>query len=386
MSDNIYDIIGKLDGLGSKSNPVSTSAEPVYENVDPKDITASVNSMMDKYENFLIEEKAKKSQDQKDDDIARGEPEVVKLLNKARLERPTAASDMEAFAYQMVKANKELEKAQADNDEQEKKIADLDAKVVALSTAKPAAVQAPTPAPAVTAQPTAAAPTTAPAARPSATILRMPTPTTAEVPAQAPAEVPSQAPATAEVPGKSAKSANVDSQVSLIRKGTDPGRGQQPIDPAQAVVGPKEEPKKSNVIKGKFGKPQSAVTADPLQRMFGESVNKGKNMLKENIQMLIEYREGDPQLALFNWNTLINAWKKRQPKIDLDFAGKSLTICKEQMYGILSEFATDQNAERRMQRVEDILSSHDATVQFMMLPRVKKFINNIHNLKRTILY
>jgi hypothetical protein len=60
MSDNIYDIIGKLNGLGSKSNPVSTSAESVYENVDPKDITASVNSMMDKYENFLIEEKSKK--------------------------------------------------------------------------------------------------------------------------------------------------------------------------------------------------------------------------------------------------------------------------------------------------------------------------------------
>ena len=65
MSDNIYDIIGKLNGLGSKSNPVSTSAEPVYENVDPKDITASVNSMMDKYQNFLVEEKAKKTQKRK---------------------------------------------------------------------------------------------------------------------------------------------------------------------------------------------------------------------------------------------------------------------------------------------------------------------------------
>ena len=224
MSDNIYDIIGKLNGLGSKSNPVSTSAEPVYENVDPKDITASVNSMMDKYQNFLVEEKAKKSQDQKDDDIARGEPEVVKLLNKARLERPTAASDMEAFAYQMVKANKELEKAQAANDEQEKKIADLDAKVVALSTAKPVPVQAPTPAPAVTAQPTAAAPTTAPAVRPSATILRMPTPATAEVPAQAPAEVPVQTTAQDEVPAVTAqtkKDAEVKGDQELaITKGT----------------------------------------------------------------------------------------------------------------------------------------------------------------------
>jgi hypothetical protein len=216
----------------------------------------------------------------------------------------------------------------------------------------------------------------------------MPTPATAEVPTQA--EVPAQAPATAEVPaevpvtvakGKSAKSANVDSQVPLIRQGKDLGRGQQTkVDPIQAVTGSELEKEKSakqgaEVIDIKTSKKyvDPAFALEPTGT--DESVNKGKNMLRENIEMLTEYREGDPQLALFNWNTLINAWKKRQPKIDLDFAGKSLTIWKEQMYGILSEFATDQNAERRMQRVEDILSSHDATVQFMMLPRVKKFIN-----------
>jgi hypothetical protein len=39
------------------------------------------------------------------------------------------------LAYQMVKANKELEKANAANDEQETKIADLQAKVSASPTA-----------------------------------------------------------------------------------------------------------------------------------------------------------------------------------------------------------------------------------------------------------
>jgi hypothetical protein len=195
MSNGIYEILGKLNGLKPKDNPVSMSAEPVYESIDPQDITPAVDSLEEKYQNFLAEETAKRSQ-QKDAEISRGEPEIVKLLNKARLERPSAASDTEALAYQMVKANKELEKANAANDEQETKIADLQAKVSASPTAKSAPAAQPTPAP--VAQPTAAAPTTAPAARPSATILRMPTPATAEVPTTA--KVPATAPATAEVP------------------------------------------------------------------------------------------------------------------------------------------------------------------------------------------
>ena len=240
MSNGIYDILGKLNGLKPKDNPVSMSAEPVYESIDPQDITPAVDSLEEKYQNFLAEETAKRSQ-QKDAEISRGEPEIVKLLNKARLERPSAASDTEALAYQMVKANKELEKANAANDEQETKIADLQTKVGASPTAvAPAAV--PTQAPTV--QPTAVTPT-APAAKPSATILRMPTPATAEVPTQA--EVPAQAPATAEVPaevpvtvakGKSAKSANVDSQVPLIRQGNDLGRGQQPASTTPTTFEP----------------------------------------------------------------------------------------------------------------------------------------------------
>jgi hypothetical protein len=144
MSNGIYDILGKLNGLQPKDNPVSMSAEPVYESIDPQDITLAVGSLEEKYQNFLAEEKAKKSQSQKDADLTRGEPEIVKLVHKARLERPTAASDAEALAYQMVKANKELQKANAANDEQEKKITDLDAKVSALSTAEPAPAVVPT--------------------------------------------------------------------------------------------------------------------------------------------------------------------------------------------------------------------------------------------------
>jgi hypothetical protein len=222
MSNGIYDILGKLNGLKPKDNPVSMSAEPVYESIDPQDITPAVDSLEEKYQNFLAEETAKRSQ-QKDAEISRGEPEIVKLLNKARLERPSAASDTEALAYQMVKANKELEKANAANDEQETKIADLQAKVSASPTAKSAPAVQPTPAP--VAQPTAAAPTTAPAARPSATILRMPTPATAEVPAQAPAtaKVPVQTTAQDKVPADTAQTKDTKDTGDTAKTQGDPG-------------------------------------------------------------------------------------------------------------------------------------------------------------------
>ena len=203
MSDNIYDIIDKLNGLGPKDNPVSMSAEPVYESIDPDDIAPAVNSLMGKYEDFLVEEKAKKSQSQKDADVTRGDPELTKLYQKARLERPTAASDDEALAYQVVKANKELAKATAANDEQEQKIADLDAKVTALSTAKPAPVATPSPISAPVAQPTAAAPA-APAARPTAPVLRMPTSTAEPKPTEVPATTAEPVAKPAEVPAPAA--------------------------------------------------------------------------------------------------------------------------------------------------------------------------------------
>jgi hypothetical protein len=224
MSNGIYEILGKLNGLKPKDNPVSMSAEPVYESIDPQDITPAVDSLEEKYQNFLAEETAKRSQ-QKDAEISRGEPEIVKLLNKARLERPSAASDTEALAYQMVKANKELEKANAANDEQEIKIADLQAKVSASPTAKSAPAAQPTPTPAPVAQPTAAAPTTAPAVRPSATILRMPTPATAEVPAQAPAtaEVPVQTTAQDKVPADTAQTKDTKDTGDTAKTQGDPG-------------------------------------------------------------------------------------------------------------------------------------------------------------------
>ena len=56
MSNNIYDILGKLNSLKSAETPVETAKEPVYESVDAKgDIMEAVRSLVEKYEGFKKE-------------------------------------------------------------------------------------------------------------------------------------------------------------------------------------------------------------------------------------------------------------------------------------------------------------------------------------------
>ena len=87
MSNNIYDILGKLDGLTPKANPVST-AEPIYESVDPRgDIMSAVTQLEERFMGFK-EAKAKRKEPSVEvpaDDLTRSaDPDVVKLATKAR--------------------------------------------------------------------------------------------------------------------------------------------------------------------------------------------------------------------------------------------------------------------------------------------------------------
>ena len=57
MSNNIYDILGKLNSLQPKQNPDITDKEPVYESVEPKgDIMEAVRGLEEKYSMFKKEE------------------------------------------------------------------------------------------------------------------------------------------------------------------------------------------------------------------------------------------------------------------------------------------------------------------------------------------
>jgi hypothetical protein len=387
MSNGIYDILGKLNGLQPKDNPVSMSAEPVYESIDPQDITPAVNSLEEKYQNFLAEEKSKKSQSQKDAEISRGEPEIVKLLNKARLERPSAASDTEALAYQMVKANKELEKANAANDEQETKIADLQTKITQLPTAKSVPAAQPISTTAPVAQQTAA-PTPTPAARPSATILRMPTPAQAEIPAQAPAtaEVPAQAPATAKVPAQ-AKPARTYKSAGE-RKPAIGGKVTPTLD--QPV--PDELAARRAARAAKVSVPNVSTFA-PIGQAVGQQFTpintkkeskSMKDMLKESIELVKEYREGDPMMGILNYNELLEKFKSGVQKITVNFGpGKNLTLYDYQVYGLLSELGSDQNEERKVARIETVMSDYNSVVNLLQTPKVKNYISLFPDFEKT---
>jgi len=377
MSNGIYDILGKLNGLQPKDNPVSMSAEPVYESIDPQDITSAVDSLEEKYQNFLIEETAKKSQAQKDAEISRGEPEIVKLLNKSRLERPAAASDTEALAYQMVKANKELEKATAANDEQEKKIADLQAKVSAVPTAPPTVeptVLKPTP----SAIPPVA-PTTAPAqAQAEPTVDRLPTlarePATATTPAQKSADV-VNFPKTAAQTGTTYKPAG--------NKKQSVGGKVAPSDVAIPGETIPDEVAQARAARAAKLKPADVGGFAPIGQAVGQQFDTKqenklmKDMLKESIEMLREYKEGSPELGIYNYNDMLKKFQSGQQRVTLNFGTSKppLTLYDYQAYGLLAVLGSDQDQERKVQNIETTMSNYDAVVQLLMTPRVKKYIS-----------
>ena len=125
MSNNIYDILGKLNGLAPKENPVST-AEPVYESLDPRgDIMEAVTGLEKKYaafnENIVAEKKKRKSAEkikQPDaGDITSADATINQLLTKARFSRPGAKNDLEAIVYHIAKQDEELERAKAAEEE-----------------------------------------------------------------------------------------------------------------------------------------------------------------------------------------------------------------------------------------------------------------------------
>ena len=115
MSDNIYDILGKLNGLAPKENPAST-AEPIYESVDPRgDIISAVTQLEERFAGFK-EAKTKRKEPSVEvpaDDLTRSaDPDVVRLATKAKFNKPQAKNDFEAIVSYVNKQEKELERAE----------------------------------------------------------------------------------------------------------------------------------------------------------------------------------------------------------------------------------------------------------------------------------
>ena len=116
MSDNIYDILGKLNGLAPKENPVST-AEPIYESIDPRgDIMSAVTQLEERFMGFK-EAKGKSKRKEPEavipaTDLTRSaDPDVARLATKAKFIKPEL-NDFEAIVSYTSKLEKELEQAE----------------------------------------------------------------------------------------------------------------------------------------------------------------------------------------------------------------------------------------------------------------------------------
>jgi hypothetical protein len=136
MSNNIYDILGKLNGLTPKENPVSTASGPLYESVAPRgDIIGGIKALNEKYYKAQNQPQAQKQQSdnvryQSDNPLVKG------FLQRAYQEFPNSANDNEAIVALMAKdkqqedqidaqANEWMQQAKSKIDTQQDKMNDM---------------------------------------------------------------------------------------------------------------------------------------------------------------------------------------------------------------------------------------------------------------------
>ena len=136
MSNNIYDILGKLKGLTPKENPVSTASGPIYESVAPRgDIIGGIKALNEKY--YKAQNQPQPQQQQSDDVRYQSDNPLVKgFLQRAYQEFPNSANDNEAMVALMAKdkqeedqidaqANDWMQKAKSKIDTQQDKMNDM---------------------------------------------------------------------------------------------------------------------------------------------------------------------------------------------------------------------------------------------------------------------
>ena len=113
MSNNIYDILGKLKGLTPKENPVSTASAPLYESVAPRgDIIDGIKALNEKY--YKAQNQPQPQQQQSDDVRYQSDNPLVKgFLQRAYQEFPNSANDNEAIVALMAKDKQEEDQIDA---------------------------------------------------------------------------------------------------------------------------------------------------------------------------------------------------------------------------------------------------------------------------------
>ena len=357
MSNNIYDILNKLP---KSILADAVEAEPIYESVDPRgDILEAVNALEAKYE----QHKEKSS-----GEINYLNPQAKRFVQLAKAKFPETSSDLEAVVAAVGDKTQELDqrdketadwiaRAKASIDTQQKEIADTEQAVNdanARYNAQEKRLQD------FNRQVAASELDVKQQAQAALDYAKQPGAEPADIISKVKAELPAQ-PTAEPIAPKEPEQAKAPRIVTPIAT-PKPATATKPADVKPAPkIDPKDKP---------FDPTSLAANDDKQDELkFGES-----KRVNESTEMLKEYKENDPQLGYMIWDQLLKAWKQRLPKVDLNFDGRHVTLWIDQIYGILTDIGSDQNQERKQQRIENILSSYNNTVNILMSPRCKKFI------------
>ena len=357
MSNNIYDILNKLP---KSILADAVEAEPIYESVDPRgDILEAVNALEAKYE----QHKEKSS-----GEINYLNPQAKRFVQLAKAKFPETSSDLEAVVAAVGDKTQELDqrdketadwmaRAKASIDTQQKEIADTEQAVNdanARYNAQEKRLQD------FNRQVAASELDVKQQAQAALDYAKQPGAEPADIISKVKAELPAQ-PTAEPIAPKEPEQAKAPRIVTPIAT-PKPATATKPADVKPAPkIDPKDKP---------FDPTSLAANDDKQDELkFGES-----KRVNESTEMLKEYKENDPQLGYMIWDQLLKAWKQRLPKVDLNFDGRHVTLWIDQIYGILTDIGSDQNQERKQQRIENILSSYNDTVNILMSPRCKKFI------------
>ena len=349
--------------------------EEEYEECDYCDGNGWIEQTSESINEAKKEKEKKSVRLQPDDiDLSRGEPDVVKLVNKARLERPAAQSDAEALAYQMVKTNQELDKAEAEldkatalNNKQEKELDKLADKINKVSSKQVPGAEEPK-----TQAPKAQAQAKAKADAPSLNVVQLPK-ADAEVPAKAQAKVQTDPRAVVKT----------EPEVTKQKVTTIPTKKTTKVEPKPK---PAYDPGAADLISKQNAKAKAKQSTDDFIKGLGidDAANdKEYDKVAESKELNEQLKEGDPKLADFNYKKLIKAFRSGVQRISLSLP-TPYVLYDYQAYAILFMFSTIKNTKARQQKIEELMASKDAIVNYLQSEIARKYIQEFPNYVKKI--
>lgn len=372
MSNNIYDILGKLP----KDNPTVDIEESgtLYENVDPRgDILEAIQKLEEKYYKDRIQPGAAQAQQSDTIRYQSDNPLVKGFLQRAYQEFPNSANDNEATLaliskdkqdddQRQVAADSWMSKAQNKINDQQEKMQDMAQVIIdqekrfqefnkqVASANLPIQKQAQAAvdfAKDTTQQPSAVI---GKYAEPQQSIAQEPAKPTAEPSAKI-YDLPTQGQQPAPKAGPKTKADKGRPKLSLVK---DTGKDFVDIDPEDLTT---------------FVRPE--------QKVAGSDIT-------EAVQMI--YPEGSPALGQFNFEKIKNAYFQKLPKVDLIFGDSAEKLTDADIYAIVAWFyvKSKKNADLQPNLAARNLSTQKDVQRLLRTDMVNHYRSRWGSLKRSL--